>query len=348
MDKNFERLLATLSMVPTHAARSTSEIHRRLEARGLRASPRTVQRDLEALASHYGIECDTRAKPYGWRWPKDRKRVSVPDMEWPEALSFRLLEDYLSGLLPASISDHLQPYFRQARDKLGTHFDSAPIKRWPEKVRVLSPSQPLLAPKVRRSVHEAVTEALLSERQLEIDYTAVGQEASRTHRIHPLGLVLEGNVLYVVASFYDYAEPRLLAMHRMSRASPLSEPCETPDGFSLQRYVDEGGFGCGGTELIELDATWHHSCGIHLLQAHLSASQQAEEIDAETVRIRATVRRTERLTWWLMGFGANVEVHGPAELRRDIAKWHREAAAVYGKRPSTPALAPDASTGVVS
>ena len=91
MDKNFDRLLATLGMVSATTPLSTSEIHRRLQVRGLKASPRTVQRDLEALSARFGIECDTRTKPFGWRWPKNRVRLSVPDMEWPEALSFRLL-----------------------------------------------------------------------------------------------------------------------------------------------------------------------------------------------------------------------------------------------------------------
>ena len=331
MDKNFDRLLATLGMVPTHSALSTSEIHRRLEARGMKASPRTVQRDLEALSGRFGIECDDRAKPYGWRWPKNRKRLSVPEMEWPEALSFRLLEDYLSGLLPGLMGEHLKPYFDQAREKLGSHFDAAPIRRWPDKVRVLSPGPSLIPPKVKRSVHDAVTEALLCERQLTIDYRNVGSTSAKTHRIHPLGLVLEGNVLYLVASFFDYQEARPLAMHRMDKAAMLDEPCETPPGFTLAKFVDEGGFGCGGDDQIKLDATWRGSSGIHLLQAHLSADQVAEELGDGAVRIRATVRHTERLEWWLLGFGARVEVHGPKALRNSIAEGHREAAALYAR-----------------
>lgn len=336
MDKNFDRLLATLSLVPTHAALSTPEIQRRLELRGMKVSSRTVQRDLEALADRFGIECNTRSKPFGWRWPKNRARLSVPGMEWPEALSFRLLEDHLSGLLPASIGEHLQPYFRQAREKLGAHFSGVPLRRWPDKVRILAPNQPLLAPTVKRSVHENVTEALLGENQLRIDYLAIGQEEVRNHLVHPLGLVQEGNVLYLVATFYDYTDPRLLALHRIVKAERLEERCQVPPGFSLQRYVDEGGFGCGGTELIKLDATWRNASGTHLLQAKLSEDQRSEKLDEESVRIRATVRQTERLIWWLMGFGANVEVHGPAKLRRDIAKWHRQAAAVYAKPKAKP------------
>lgn len=335
MDKNFARLLATLSIVPVSATLSTTEIHHRLRTRGLAVSHRTVQRDLESLAAAFGIACDTRSKPYGWRWPKGKARLSVPGMDWPEALSFRLLQDYLSGLLPASVSQHLAPYFEQARATLGAHFRSTPIQRWPDKVRVISPGPGLIAPRVKRPVHEAVSEALLAEHQLEISYRAIGECQGRTHRVHPLGMVLEGNVLYLVASFYDYDEPRQLAMHRIEKALLLEAHCVVPDGFSLIRFVDEGGFGCGGDKLIQLDATWFEWAGNHLLQAQLSVEQKVDDLGDGMVRIRATVRHTERLAWWLLSFGARVEVHGPRSLRKQVADEHRAAVVRYerSKRP---------------
>src|SRR5690606_23775007 len=159
--------------------------------------------------------------------------LSLPEMDWPEALSFRLLEDYLAGLLPDSIAEHLEPHFDQARRKLDSQFRAAPIRRWPEKVRVISPNQPLLSPAIKRAVHRAVSEALLEERQLDLTYRSVGSTAAQKYRIHPLGLVLEGNVLYLVARFFDYDDARTLAMHRIERATMLDEPGLAPPGFTL-------------------------------------------------------------------------------------------------------------------
>src|SRR3546814_15760031 len=85
--------------------------------------------------------------------------------------------------------------------------------------RVLFRSPGLIAPRIKRQVHAVVSEALLAEQQLEIAYRAIGGTQSRSHRIHPLGLVLEGTVLYLVASFYAYDEPRQLAMHRLEKTT---------------------------------------------------------------------------------------------------------------------------------
>ena len=337
MDANFTRLLEILQIVPGagQAAASTSDIHRRLQVRGVVTTVRTVQRDLESLSRAYGIECDTRTKPFGWRWPRAARKFSIPEMDWPEALSFRLLEAYLSGLLPESVACYLAPWFEQAKAKLDHQFQASPMRRWPQKIRVISPNQPLLAPTVERSVHGVVTEALLADRQLELTYRAIGSPRGAKYRAHPLALVQEGNVLYLVARLFDYPDVRTLAMHRIQKATGLDAPAEPPPRFDLDNYLREGGFGCGSYGKIWLDATWQYHTGNHLLQAKLSAAQVVTELDEGTVRIKATVQYTQRLVWWLLGFGPNVLVNGPAKLRREIAQAHLAASKRYAEPRSS-------------
>lgn len=331
MDKNFERLLQTLSIVSTDQFRSAPEVRELLRVRGINVSLRTVQRDLQGLAQHYDLDCKDESKPFSWRWRKDRPRISIPGMDWPEAVSFRLLEDYLTGLLPASVGQHLHPYFEQARRRLSVRQPAAFMQQWPDKVRVLTPGPSLVEPLVTRAVHDAVSEALLGNQQLEIDYRSVGNPQPKRHVINPLGLVMEGRTMYLVASYLLYNEPRTLALHRMERAVVLATASAAPAGFSLKGYVDAGGFGCGGTEQITLDATWHDRAGIHLIQSKLAVDQVVKELDADTTRIKAKVLYTERLVWWLLSFGERVEVHGPRKVREEIARIHRAAARHYAK-----------------
>lgn len=49
-------------------------------------------------------------------------------------------------------------------------------------------------------------------------------------------------------------------------------------------------------------------------------------------RVLRSVRDTEQLRGWLLGFGGKVEVIAPAALRRDIASRLRAAAKRYSKR----------------
>jgi predicted DNA-binding transcriptional regulator YafY len=69
--------------------------------------------------------------------------------------------------------------------------------------------------------------------------------------------------------------------------------------------------------------------GNHLLESPLAEDQQARVIDKSTVALSATVQDTERLRWWLLGFGPRVKVLAPRALRTDVAGRLRTAAKHY-------------------
>jgi predicted DNA-binding transcriptional regulator YafY len=336
MDLNFRRLLDTLAAIPPHRKISTSEIRDRLKARGHDVTMRTLQRDLDALAGEFGLERDDGTKPYGWKWPNGVPRISLPEMDWPVALSFYLLRQHLEGLLPASVLEHLAPYFAEAEKKLRGQFQDIPLKRWPEKVRVALPGQPLRSPAVLRAVRDTVTEALLSERQLDIRYRRPRDTQPQTWRIHALGLVQRGGVFYLAVRVADYQDVRTIVMHRIERATMLPDAVQVPKGFSLDRWLEEGAMGFGDGGSLRLVADFHEGAGRHLLESPLSENQKTRPLDAmsDSLRVSATVRDTEQLRWWLLGFGGKVEVIGPAALRRDIASRLRAAVKRYARKPA--------------
>ena len=332
MDKNFIRLLDTLQVIPVHGKISTPEIGRRLADRGHTTTPRTVQRDLENLAEVFGLECDVRSKPYGWSWRKATKRLTLPGMDWPEALSFHLLERYLQELIPESVLRSLRPYFEQANDRLNEHFRDAPLKRWPRRVRVVPAGPPLLSPKVSARVHAGVTEALLAGCRLRLRYRppqSSPEAAEWEHDVSPLGLVQHGAVLYLIARFYEYNEVRLLALHRVRKATMLDSIATAPDGFDLDDWIRASAFGYGGREPISLTLRFLRGAGNHILESAL-AHDQVSEVDSDgALSIRANVIDTERLRRWLLSFGPDVQVIEPKSLRDYIAGRLSAAAAAY-------------------
>ena len=256
-------------------------------------------------------------------------------MDWSVALSFHLLREHLEGLLPASVLEHLEPYFAEADRKLRDRFRDIPLKRWPEKVRVALPGQPLRSPKVLHAVRDTVTEALLSERQLKIRYRRPHDTEAQEWRLHPLGLVQRGRVFYLAVRLFDYKEVNTIVMHRIERAEKLPDPVRAPKGFTLDRWLEEGAmdFGDGGS--LRLVAEFHDGAGRHLLESPLSDDQKTRPLAAkpDSLRVSVTVRDTEQLRWWLLGFGGKVEVIAPAALRRDIASRLRAAASRYARKP---------------
>ncbi len=291
MDRNFQRLLDTLQLIPVRGKVSTSTLVQRLVNMGHEVSARTVQRDLDALKIPFGLECDNRNKPFGWYWANEARRITVPGMDASQALSLRLLQTYLIDLLPESTVQDLRPYFKEADNKLTQHYGDTAVQRWLDKVAIVPATQPLLPPPVKRSVHDTVTQGLLSERQLDIRYTSPGGKVAKSATVHPLGLVQHGVVQYLVATFFGYEDPRLLPLHRIESATLLVAASSTPPGFTLRGYIEQGAFGFGqrSAKPVRLVAVFGAQSGAHLLESKLAIDQTVQELTDGRLRFTATV-----------------------------------------------------------
>jgi predicted DNA-binding transcriptional regulator YafY len=321
MDRNFARLLDTLRMVPVGRKLSTPDIHSRLTSMGHDVTVRTVQRDLLALATSYDLVCDDREKPFGWSWATNAVRPVVAEMGVSQALAFNLLLREFKDLMPPQVLDALQPWFEKSQAKL-TQESHTKASRWAQKIAIRPQGPPLLAAKVSRSATELVANALFTERQVTADYRSAQAAGYRKVRLHPLGLVRTGLVTYVVATFSDFADPRLLALHRLRNVQLLEDACVAPPGFNLNNYLGQDRLNFGNGKQIQLELRMTVAAAAHLHDTPLSKDQTIEVSKGEPkkVLIKATVGDSPRLVWWLLGFGKQVEVIAPESLQIAVQK----------------------------
>lgn len=246
-----------------------------------------------------------------------------------QALAFVLLQEYLGTLLPGSMTSDLRPFFRMARQRLADAASGGAGRHWRERVRIIPPSQPLIAPKVVPAVHAAVTDALLKDCKLAITYRSRGAAKARNEVVHPLGLVQRGALLYRVVVFDGYDDVRMVAIHRISAAEVLPERAGRPQGFDLADYVQKGFVDFGSGKSIRLEALFEEDATIALAESPLSEDQVLGPPKGGMVRLTATVTETPQLKWWLFGFGGPVEVVKPAGLRAQMVEIARAMGARY-------------------
>lgn len=290
-----------LRRIPRHRKVSAEELQRQLEDAGFSRDLRTIQRQLEVLAAHFALERDESNRPYGYRWHRDARALSLPAMTLQESLLLRLAEEHLRNLLPVRLLKSMEGFFAQARQNLGPGGTTTLEKEWLEKVRVVPTSQPLLPPAIAPGVFETVCEALYSNLWLDIDYrNAAGQESSV--EVMPLGLAQQGPRLYLVCRYKGYDNERNLALHRMRAARASTFAFERPQDFDLKKFDEEGRFGYGEGKKVRLVFRLRKSAGVHLLESPLSNDQEVREL-ADGYEISATVVDSVMLEWWLRHFG---------------------------------------------
>lgn len=318
-----------LRAIPRHPRKRTAkELQEWLEEAGFEASLRSVQRDLNDLATLFPLTADDRERPFGWSWTGDAV-FDLPGMDTATALSFELTGQFLEELWPQGAFRDLAPYQKRAREVL-QHVDREGLKSWTDKVRLLPRGLKLHPPEIRANVLEAVYRALLEERRFEADYCPRGTTESRTYEVNPLGLVVRDGILYLVATLWRYSNPVHLAVHRLERVNLLEATTWWPEDFDLDTHIAEGGFRYPRSEAtIQLRALFSHAAAWHLAETPLSEDQALTETE-DGVEVLATVQDTEELKWWLQGFGDAVMVLGPEELVDEFREMAVRLANAYG------------------
>ena len=256
------------------------------------------------LISHFEIECDDQSRPYGYRWKPNSQGMALPILSKQESLLLMLAQEQLKNLLPANLMKSMDGFFVQARANLDPYSNAKNEREWLSKVKVVSESQPLLPPKIKPTIFESVSNALYGNYWLNIDYINVNGKRSRS-KVMPLGLAQQGVALYLVCRYDGFGDDRNLALHRMESAQISTLTFSRPKNFSLKQYELDGHFGYGEGKLIRLKFQIEKRSGAHLLEMRLSEDQKVKEI-GEYYEISATVADTDRLDWWLLGFGSRV------------------------------------------
>lgn len=293
-----------LRRIPRNRKVTAQQLQEQLASQKFERTERSIQRQLEMLSEHFGIDCDRRSKPYGYCLKENERGWALPMLTEQESLLLLLAEEHLRGLLPASLMKSMKGFFAQAQSNLGPHANKRREREWLSKVSVVSTAQPLIPAKILPGVFEQVSNALFGNFWLEVDYKNSSGKCKKS-RVMPLGLVQQGVSMYLVCRFEGYENERILALHRMATARSQTISFQRPKDFDLQKYEADGNFAFGDGKRIRLVFRIEKRAGFHLLETPLSEDQQVNEIK-DQYEISATVVDTARLDWWLRGFGDRV------------------------------------------
>ena len=318
----------TLRLIPRSPRRTTVQaLRKELQHRGYATTARTIERDLHALSSRFGLVVDESSKPYGWSWARDANFEFAPRLSVSQGVALLLSQMHLRRLLPQSLQTELAPVFELAEREVA----ATGWKDWHRRTAVLSGTFPQLAPSMDAGVLDAVHSALALKRCLSGRYHAKGGPSSKDLRIHPLGLLVRGQIQYVVCTLRDYQDVRHLALHRLTKATVLEEPCVPPSGFDFDSYVASCASRYQSQGPIRMVANFTAEAAEHLKDAPVSKDQVIVDLEeAGWVELSATVDNDQTLRWWLLGFGARAHVVEPPELREEMHRELQSALRRYG------------------
>ncbi len=322
--KSYDTLMRQWHMlraIPRHPSKITAqELVSKLESEGFEInSVRTIQRDLQLLSSAFQILCNKRGKPYGWSWSGDATALDIPGMDSHTALAFWLANQHLRTLLPMATLDHLQASFDHATRCLNRLSEKKGVLAWRDKVRVLHRAPQLQCPVVDQDVQRQVYEALLLNRKLSVIYHSRKND-DKSYEINPLAMIVKDGISYLVVTIRNYKNIRLLALHRILQAKKTDMVADLPMDFNLDVYIESGDFNLKLQGKVYFKALFSAPAAKGLKERPLSDDQNMIPQEDGRVLLSGTTQDCKEFRWWLLGFGSNVEVLQPQNIRNDIQK----------------------------
>lgn len=276
---------------------------------------RAFERDKEALRT-MGIPLELRSTGVlgsdieGYIIPKDKYYLPELDLEPEELAALRIAAEAVvgggnvaeSGLMKLSVDAPSMPW-------------SGPRVVWGADVAA---EQPLLGP---------LYEALLERKPVTFDYTsATGESSNRT--VEPYGLIHRSGHWYVVGRDTGRDDVRSFKLSRMSR--PLTtEPgsFEIPESFDAAAHLSGEAWEIG--EAPQTVAVVRFDASMRWWPEQNLQEQVQNEGPGGALDVEMPVANIDAFVSYVIGFGDDVEVISPPEIRTRIVEQVRAPA---GKR----------------
>ena len=292
-------------------------------------SERTLLRYIAACKRHL---TDSSGKPllevvrYGERAVLRRATFA----EAPESTVFQVLSLYFAVavfqfLEGTVIKEGVQDLWEHFRDAL-PQVQRARIADFAKKFYSIP-----YAVKDYRAVDELVATivtCLVYQNRMRIDYAGLYGDG-KVHEFEPYTLAMYRGGLYLIGRSQRARRILTLAVERIRSAKKLGEKFEYPDSYSPEKFTD-GTFGImdGPVTEVELHLLTPETV-TYLKSRRLHRTQRFVDRPDGTAILSMTVRGTEELRNWILGFGPWVKVLKPKSLRDEVAELHGEAARLY-------------------
>ncbi|KAA0272959.1 MAG: CRISPR-associated helicase Cas3' [Chloroflexi bacterium] len=291
----------------------------------LGVSRETIFRDRKDLTLEYPVEQDDQGRYYIPR----SKLISEIKLNLHEALTL-----YLAGRKTSRQTRFQQHHTVNAVEKL------AATLRQPMTERLLKSAGRLMKQDKdpeKIKVIETVTQAWVEERKVRIEYQALGSEGLTRHTISPY--IIEPSIwsdsVYVIARS-DFND-RIFAfkLDRILSAFLSGETYEIPESFDDEQLLEHAwGIWFGEKKPVAVRLRFSPTVTRRVKESIWHPLEQVEDTENGGCIWSVDIAEWREMLPWVRGWGADVEVLEPVNLRKEIIQHVRDLASQYKVMPS--------------
>ncbi len=182
------------------------------------------------------------------------------------------------------------------------------------------------------AAYDALTMAIADGRKTRIIYGSLSGEGTIETTLSPYHLMFKRRSWYVVGYSDLHDETRIFNVGRIQSWEMLSDEYEIPASFKIERFlgnawalIPERG------KRTRVVLRFQPMVAKNVAEVRRHKTQQIFWNDDETLDFQVVVDGLTEIRWWILGYGAQVEVLEPLELRRDIRNAIQQMQQIYSE-----------------
>jgi predicted DNA-binding transcriptional regulator YafY len=287
---------------------------------------RTIHRDLNAIFdAGYPLVSEWSGTRKVYRFLTRFKDVPPINFTLQELLTLYFLRSQLDMLRGTPFQEDLEAIFRKVNSVLPPRY-AAHLER------ISRVSLPLLqGRRDYRRAAELLTElrsALLFQNRVTLAYRSPAKRQASRYRVDPYTLLFYKGGLYLLGYAHNRQALRTFAVERITAVQVEKERFEMPTDYSPEEQLKEA-FGIVREEPLAVAARFAPAIAHAVADRLWHPSQEIRREQDGSIVLSFVAGGKMEIISWLLSYGNQVEVLGPAELRAEVARQVRELAACY-------------------
>jgi proteasome accessory factor B len=176
-----------------------------------------------------------------------------------------------------------------------------------------------------------LSRAVVQERELTFHYRKPGDRKALPRRVQPYHLANRDSLWYLVGYDRQRRALRTFAVPRVARLRLLGASFKRPADFCSKKYFAAALHALGGTGSFRVVLRFSGATADRVAEREWHETQTLRWVRGGRLEFTMTLGALGEAERWVMGWGAEVEVIAPKELRESV----RKAALAMAKNNAT-------------
>lgn len=192
--------------------------------------------------------------------------------------------------------------------------------------------RPLAEDTRQREILAVLQQGLAERRSLLLTYDSASDppDVPRERAVDPLRIFFHSRSWYLAAFCHHFGEARLFKVKRIRDAALTDRRYQIPRDFDFEAWLAGAWRLFRGEPPVTVRARFAPGVAHLIRETRYHPTQQVTDEPDGGALFTATVSGWREIGWWLLGFGDQVEVLEPPELRAELGRVGRWLAGRYG------------------